>query len=122
MEQKEARLRVKLRRAKAEEEGLARPIPSGGAAKLVGGLDRLFSICGGWPGTSSRHPPQIEKAASFGGPPTSFAEEEGFEPPVPLGTPVFKTGAFNRSATPPFLSECKGNRLLAEMKTLRAKK
>ena len=59
MEQKEARLRVKLRRAKAEEEG--------------------------------------------------------FEPPVPLGTPVFpnhraiagegplrgKTGAFNRSATPP---------------------
>ena len=30
-----------------------------------------------------------------------FAEEEGVEPPVPLGTPVFKTGAFNRSATPP---------------------
>ena len=29
------------------------------------------------------------------------AEEEGFEPPVPLGTPVFKTGAFDHSATPP---------------------
>ena len=31
-----------------------------------------------------------------------FAEAGGFEPPVPLtGTPVFKTGAFNHSATPP---------------------
>ena len=28
------------------------------------------------------------------------AEEEGFEPPVPLSTPVFKTGAFDHSATP----------------------
>ena len=24
---------------------------------------------------------------------------EGFEPPVPCGTPVFKTGAFDHSAT-----------------------
>ena len=24
------------------------------------------------------------------------AEEEGFEPPVPCGTPVFKTGALNQ--------------------------
>jgi hypothetical protein len=30
-----------------------------------------------------------------------LAEREGFEPPVPLGTSVFKTGAFNRSATSP---------------------
>jgi hypothetical protein len=29
------------------------------------------------------------------------AEEEGFEPPSPLGDAVFKTAAFNRSATPP---------------------
>jgi hypothetical protein len=29
------------------------------------------------------------------------AEEEGFEPPVPLGTAVFKTAAINRSAIPP---------------------
>lgn len=28
------------------------------------------------------------------------AEEEGFEPPVPCGTTVFKTAAFDRSATP----------------------
>ncbi len=27
-----------------------------------------------------------------------FAESEGFEPPIPEGTPVFKTGAFNHSA------------------------
>ena len=30
-----------------------------------------------------------------------LAEGEGFEPPVPCGTPVFKTGAFDHSATPP---------------------
>ncbi len=29
------------------------------------------------------------------------AEGVGFEPTVPCGTPVFKTGAFDRSATPP---------------------
>ncbi len=29
-----------------------------------------------------------------------LAEEEGFEPPVPCGTTVFKTAAFDRSATP----------------------
>ncbi len=28
------------------------------------------------------------------------AEEEGFEPPVPCGTTVFKTAAFDHSATP----------------------
>ena len=30
-----------------------------------------------------------------------FAEEEGFEPPVPCGTMVFKTTAFDHSAIPP---------------------
>ena len=30
----------------------------------------------------------------------SNAEEEGFEPPVPRGTTVFKTAAFDHSATP----------------------
>lgn len=30
-----------------------------------------------------------------------MAEGQGFEPWVPLGTSVFKTGAFSRSATPP---------------------
>ena len=29
------------------------------------------------------------------------AEREGFEPPVPLSTPVFKTGAIDHSATSP---------------------
>ena len=32
---------------------------------------------------------------------TKLAEEEGFEPPVPFGTAVFKTAALNHSATPP---------------------
>ena len=30
-----------------------------------------------------------------------MAEGEGFEPPVPFGTTVFKTAAIDRSATPP---------------------
>ena len=30
-----------------------------------------------------------------------LAEGEGFEPPMPCGTPVFKTGAINHSAIPP---------------------
>ena len=34
-------------------------------------------------------------------PSEDLAEGEGFEPPIPCGIPVFKTGAFNRSATPP---------------------
>ena len=32
-----------------------------------------------------------------------MAEEVGFEPTVPCGTPVFKTGAFDHSATPPVI-------------------
>ena len=32
---------------------------------------------------------------------TLLAEEEGFEPPVPRGTLVFKTSAFDHSAIPP---------------------
>jgi len=40
-----------------------------------------------------------------------MAEGEGFEPPEPFGSPVFKTGALNHSATLPysctaFYSEC----------------
>ena len=31
----------------------------------------------------------------------NVAEGEGFEPPMPCGTPVFKTGAINHSAIPP---------------------
>ena len=33
------------------------------------------------------------------------AEREGFEPPVPLSTPVFKTGAFDHSAISPIQSD-----------------
>ena len=36
-----------------------------------------------------------------------FAEVEGFEPPVPCGTSVFKTGAFDHSATPPLNNAAK---------------
>ena len=32
------------------------------------------------------------------------AEREGFEPPVPLGTTVFKTAAFDHSATSPIVN------------------
>ena len=33
--------------------------------------------------------------------PKFVAEGEGFEPPKPCGSPVFKTSAFNLSAIPP---------------------
>ena len=39
-----------------------------------------------------------------------MAEGEGFEPPEPFGSMVFKTTAFDRSATLPAI--CAGNRLL----------
>ena len=31
-----------------------------------------------------------------------LAEREGFEPPVPCGTPVFKTGVFDHSTISPY--------------------
>ena len=34
--------------------------------------------------------------------PPMLAEGEGFEPPEPCGSPVFKTAAFNHSANPPW--------------------
>ena len=33
-----------------------------------------------------------------------LAEGEGFEPPVPLSTPVFKTGVFDHSTILPYSS------------------
>ena len=47
---------------------------------------------------------------------TYFAEREGFEPPVPLSTTVFKTAAIDHSAISPklpsgsalFQKRCKG--------------
>lgn len=36
------------------------------------------------------------------------ADTEGFEPPVPLGTLVFKTSALNHSAMCPKISSCRG--------------
>ena len=35
----------------------------------------------------------------------SLAEEVGFEPTVPEGTTVFKTAAFDHSATPPYSTQ-----------------
>ena len=35
---------------------------------------------------------------------TSLAEREGFEPPVPRGTPVFKTGVIDHSTISPMLN------------------
>gem|GEM_PF-3777118 len=45
---------------------------------------------------SAIHNPQFER----------LAEGVGFEPTRPFGLPVFKTGAINRSTTPPGLFVC----------------
>ena len=36
----------------------------------------------------------------------AMAVEVGFEPTVPCGTTVFKTAAFDHSATPPYCQDC----------------
>ena len=42
-----------------------------------------------------------ETAQEAGKPRVKLAEEEGFEPPDPEGSAVFKTAAIDHSATPP---------------------
>ncbi len=39
----------------------------------------------------------------------TITEREGFEPPVPFGTAVFKTAALNHSATSPVMFDRKRN-------------
>ncbi len=46
----------------------------------------------------------------------SFAENEGFEPPVPLGTIVFKTTAIDHSANSPLQIYTRFLKLQAENK------
>ena len=43
---------------------------------------------------------QSQREATFG---ARMAEAEGFEPPVPCGTSVFKTGAFSSERAPKVL-------------------
>ena len=38
-----------------------------------------------------------------------FAEGEGFEPPEPLSSTVFKTAAIDHSAIPPYFLHCETN-------------
>ena len=42
----------------------------------------------------------IDTQPNFAKATSGDAEEEGFEPPEPCGSTVFKTAAFDRSATP----------------------
>ena len=53
--------------------------------------------------STSRHPQKkpAEVQRAFRKQLCISAEREGFEPPVPLSTPVFKTGAFDHSAISP---------------------
>ena len=44
-----------------------------------------------------------------------MAEGVGFEPTDPYGSPVFKTGALNRSAIPPIKSQSQSPMILAEV-------
>ena len=43
--------------------------------------------------------PHGTEKESYG--PVNLADREGFEPPEPLGSPIFETGALSRSATCP---------------------
>ena len=44
----------------------------------------------------------IKKSRKFCDLQDTVAEREGFEPPVPCGTPVFKTGVFDHSTISPY--------------------
>ena len=62
------------------------------------GLSAMLRSCGQWVcgicliyGRAMRSSPQER----------SMAEREGFEPPVPCGTPDFESGAIDHSATSP---------------------
>ena len=50
---------------------------------------------------SFQRPAHQKSTAACAAMPFLFAEEEGFEPPVPCGTTVFKTAAIDHSAIPP---------------------
>ena len=63
---------------------------------------------------------KIKRGASQTYDTPSFAEREGFEPPVPLGTTVFKTVVIDHSTISPckmtslvFLSGCKGTTIFS---------
>ena len=55
-------------------------------------------------------PPRREEPPSLGAR-TILAEEVGFEPTEPCGSTVFKTAAFNHSATPPCSPRTQGAQL-----------
>lgn len=60
-----------------------------------------FFVLGGLKEASFFRPTKTKKPRCFAPGPCWVAETEGFEPPVPRGTMVFKTTAFDHSATSP---------------------
>ena len=65
---------------------------------------------------------KLKKASQISVTPFS-AESEGFEPPDPLRSTVFKTAAFDHSANSPicfpFVRDCKGNEKILQCKFFR---
>jgi hypothetical protein len=76
---------------KAEEEGFS--------SRLAYGVSNPRGICFAASGVLI---PQNKKMLHpFTGTKPFSTEEEGFEPPVPFGTAVFKTATLSHSVTPP---------------------
>jgi hypothetical protein len=89
----------------AEGEGLLRPSALSLRENPLRGSRYLTSFGDQTPsgGSSSSRPARNKKnpmVLSF----SPLAEGEGVKTPVPCGTPVFKTGSFNHSDTPPKMS------------------
>jgi hypothetical protein len=75
-------------------------------AELEGGEDQApeFGKCFGFCPVGKNVGKKVEARRETGGPRKLWkrlAEGVGFEPTEPFGSAVFKTAAFNRSATPP---------------------
>jgi hypothetical protein len=87
----------------AEEEGLLAVIPKGGCVNQspASSLRSYFCLHPALTQTKRLVRPDTNKKPRLRrGLALLIAEEEGFEPPEPYSSTVFKTAAFDRSATP----------------------
>ena len=107
------RAKTRTRDSSASRDSAARLAPlalslGGGPCKLIDcswwahpGPTRLFSGLWRRPSELGRAKDRKQPVALRPAAINHFAEAEGFEPPVPFSTTVFKTAAIDHSATPP---------------------
>lgn len=71
-------------------------------ASDVDGVNRRQGLRGRW---------RVHRLGDFSGAMWCVAESEGFEPPVPCGTPDFESGTFNHSDSSPLGPRARSKRV-----------